>query len=158
MAWIGEPGPWHWLLAAILLIILEMLAPAAFFLWLGVAAGLVALVLAVFPVLGWQSQLVLFAAFSVLGLFVGRRYLKHHPIATDEPTLNKRGHQYIGRVFTLDQPIVNGVGKLRVDDTTWKVGGQDCSQGTRVEVTGVDGVVLLVTPAAKAAGQLHPDH
>jgi hypothetical protein len=145
--WIAELGPWHWLLLAIALIILEALSPAAFFMWLAVAAGLVGLALAVFPDVAWQIQLVLFAVFSVLSLIVGRHYLKRHPIATDEPTLNKRGHQYIGRVFTLDLPIVNGVGKLRVDDTTWKIAGSDCAEGTKVEVAGVDGVVLLVMPA-----------
>jgi membrane protein implicated in regulation of membrane protease activity len=147
MDWITQLDPWHWLLIAIALTILEVLSPAAVFMWLAVAAGLVALALVVFPDLAWQAQLVMFAAFSVLSLVVGRRYLRRHPIATDAPTLNKRGHQYIGRVFTLDQPIVNGVGKLRVDDTIWKVAGKDCDAGTRVTVTGVDGVVLLVTPA-----------
>ena len=149
MAWIAELGPWHWFLAAVALIILEALSPAAFFMWLAVAAGLVGLVLAVFPELNWQLQLLLFAVLSVLSLFAGRYYLKHHPIKTDEPTLNKRGHQYIGRVFTLDQPIVNGFGKLRVDDTTWRIGGRDCVEGTRVTVSDVDGVVLLVTPVGQ---------
>jgi hypothetical protein len=150
--WIAEAGPWHWLLLAIVLIILEALTPFAFFLWLGVAAGLVGLALALFSELGWQAQLVLFAVFSVLSLFLGRRYLKRYPIATDEPTLNRRGHQYIGRVFTLEQPIVNGIGKLRVDDTTWKIGGRDCAEGTKVRVADVDGVVLLVTRADERLG------
>jgi len=149
-SWISEIGPWHWLLAAIALIILEALLPATFFMWLAAAAGIVGLLLAIFPDLGWQVQLVLFAVFSVLSLILGRRYLRRHPIATDEPTLNRRGHQYIGRVFTLDQSIVNGTGKLRVDDTTWKIGGLDCVQGTKVRVTGVDGVVLLVAPEDEA--------
>jgi len=146
MGWITAVGPWHWVLAAIVLIILEALSPSAFFLWLAIAAGTVGLVLAVLPALGWQLQRVLFGVLSVLSLILGRRYLKRHPIATDTPTLNKRGHQYIGRIFTLDQPIVNGIGKLRVDDTIWKSRGPDCREGTKVRVTGVDGVVLLVTP------------
>jgi membrane protein implicated in regulation of membrane protease activity len=152
LSWIAELSPWHWFLIAIALIILEALSPAAFFMWLAVAAGVVGLVLSVFPAMAWQIQLVLFAGFSVLSIFLGRRYLKRHPIATDEPTLNKRGHQYLGRVFTLDQPIVNGVGKLKVDDTIWKIGGLDCPGGTKVRVSGVDGVVLLVTRAEENAG------
>lgn len=144
--WLTTVGPWHWVLLAILLIILEALTPIAFFLWPAIAAGLVGLALAVLPGLDWQIQLVLFGVLSVLSLVLGRRYLRRYPIATDTPTLNRRGHQYIGRVFTLDQPIVNGTGKLRVDDTTWKIRGRDCGAGTRMRVTGVDGVVLLVTP------------
>ena len=49
-----------------------------------------------------------------------------------------------GRLATLREPIVNGVGKIRVDDTTWKISGPDCAAGAKVLVTGVDGVVLRV--------------
>lgn len=145
-SWLTAVGPWHWILAAIVLIILEAFMPATFFLWLAIAAGIVGLALAALPDLGWMVQLVSFGILSVLSLILGRRYLKRHPIATDTPTLNRRGHQYIGRIFTLDQPIVNGTGRLRVDDTTWKVSGRDCAAGIHLRVTGVDGIVLLVTP------------
>jgi hypothetical protein len=50
----------------------------------------------------------------------------------------------VGRVFTLEQPIVNRQGKIRVDDSTWKIEGTDCTAGTNVRVVGVDGVVLKV--------------
>jgi len=145
-SWITAVGPWHWLLIAIVLMILEAFSPAAFSMWLAIAAGTVGLVLVVAPELGWQVQLVLFGVLSVLSLVLGRRYLRRHPIVTDTPTLNRRGHQYIGRIFTLDQPLVNGIGRLRVDDTAWRIRGPACGEGTRVRVTGVDGVVLLVLP------------
>jgi len=51
------------------------------------------------------------------------------------------------RVFTLDAPIVNGIGKLNIGDTTWKVVGEDLPAQARVRVTGVDGTVLTVEPA-----------
>ncbi|MGA7981151.1 MAG: NfeD family protein [Chromatiaceae bacterium] len=144
--WIPPLGPWHWLVLGIVLIILEVLAPAAFFMWLAMAAGVVAVLLTAFPAMTWQLQLVLYAVVSVLSVILGRRFLTRHPIKSDEPTLNRRGHQYVGRVFTLEQPVVNGVGKIRVDDTTWKICGADCAVGTKVRVTGVDGVVLVVSP------------
>ena len=46
--------------------------------------------------------------------------------------------------IALNEPIVNGRGKLRVDDTVWKVEGADCPAGVQVRVTGVDGVMLRV--------------
>ena len=58
--------------------------------------------------------------------------------------MNRRGEQYIGRNFTLEHPIVNGVGKIQVDDSIWKIRGEDCAVGTRVRVTGVDGTIMLV--------------
>jgi hypothetical protein len=50
---------WHWFIAAVVLIVLEVFAPGAFFLWLGVAAGTVGLVLVVLPSTGWETQFLL---------------------------------------------------------------------------------------------------
>jgi hypothetical protein len=52
----------------------------------------------------------------------------------------------VGRVFTLGNPIVNGEGKIKVDDSIWKIRGPDCEPGARVRVNGVDGVVLTIEP------------
>ncbi|MCP3662047.1 MAG: NfeD family protein [Gammaproteobacteria bacterium] len=135
---------WHWLALAVGLLILEAVLPSAFFLWLGLAAGLVGGLLWIFPEIGWQYQLLLFALFSVVSIVVGRHFFKVQLQATDQPRLNRRGEQYLDRVFTLDEPIVNGQGKIRVDDSSWKIHGSDCPGGSRVKVTGVDGVVLVV--------------
>ena len=66
-------------------------------------------------------------------------------IKSDEPHLNKRGDQYIDRVFTLEEPIMNGFGKVKVDDSTWKIECEtDLEAGSKVRVTGLDGTVLKV--------------
>lgn len=147
MDWLAPVEYWHWWVLGVVLLILEVFSPGAFFLWLGLAAGVVGIALLVLPDLGWQLQLLLFAVLSVVSIVVGRIWLKRHPIETDLPTLNRRGEQYIGRVFTLEVPVVNGNGKIRVDDTTWKIRGDDRPPGSRVRVTGVDGTVLLVGDA-----------
>jgi len=98
----------------------------------------------IMPGMGWEWQILAFAVLSVASIVVGRMYLKRNPIKTDQPMLNRRGEQYVGRTFTLDENIVNGVGKIRVDDTIWKVNGPDCEAGANVKVTGVNGMVLLV--------------
>ena len=57
--------------------------------------------------------------------------------ASDQPHLNRRGEQYVGRTFTLQEAIVNGNGKIRVDDLMiWKIYGQGSPTGTQVTVTG----------------------
>ena len=138
---------WHWWVLGVVLLILEVFAPGAFFLWLALAAGIVGLVVMMIPAMAWEAQLLLFALLSVASFLLGRLWLRRHPIETDLPTLNRRGEQYVGRVFTLEEPVVNGNGKIRVDDTTWKIRGDDCVAGTRVRVTGVDGTVLLIDQA-----------
>jgi membrane protein implicated in regulation of membrane protease activity len=146
--WLMPMSPWHWLVIGLLLAALELLTPAFLFLPMGIAAVLVGALLAVAPAASWSLQLGVFAVLSVTIAVLGRLYLRRHPIASDEPTLNRRGHQYVGRVFTLDAPIVNGAGKIRVDDSTWKVLGADAPAGRLVRVVGVDGTMLQVEPAA----------
>jgi membrane protein implicated in regulation of membrane protease activity len=141
---IEQVGYWHWWILAVALMILEMFAPGAFFLWLGIAAAVVGGIVYLAPDLGWENQLLVFSVLSVVSIIVWRKFFKTTPEDTDQPSLNRRGHQYIGRVFTLDEAIHNGTGKIRVDDSTWKVRGEDCPEGTQVEVTGLDGTVLLV--------------
>ncbi|WP_455376086.1 NfeD family protein [Kaarinaea lacus] len=135
---------WHWWVIGIVLIILELFVPGAFFLWMGIAAGLVGVVLLAAPEMGWQYQLIIFAIVSVVSIVAWRIYLNKHPIATDKPTLNRRGEQYVGREFTLAEPVVNGIGKLKVDDTMWKIEGKDCDSGTKVRVSQADGAVLKI--------------
>ena len=144
MEWLDHIVFWHWWILAGLLLILELTAPAFFFLWIGIAAAAVGLILLVFPSINLEIQLVLFAIASVVSILAWRKYQETRPVKTDQPNLNRRGHQYIGRVFSLKDPISNGVGKVTVDDSTWKVKGPDLPVGTHVRVTGVDGVIFKV--------------
>lgn len=138
---------WHWFVFGVVLIILELFAPGAFFLWLGISAGIVGILLVMIPDMGWQYQLILFAIFSTGSAVAWKSYQKKHPETSDRPTLNRRGEQYVGRTFTLSEPIVNNVGKIKVDDTVWKIEGDDCGEGTRIVVTEADGAVLRVREA-----------
>ncbi len=135
---------WHWLILGGALLLIEVLAPSFFFLWMAVAASVVALVMWFMPELGWQYQLMIFSVLSVGSIALFRRYQRASPAHTDQPALNRRGEQYIGRSFTLQEPIINRAGVLRVDDSSWRISGDDQPVGTRVTVTGADGVILQV--------------
>ena len=145
MEYLTEIRFWHWWVLAVVLMIAEVFAPGAFMLWLGIAAGVVGLVALIVPGLSWETEAILFAVLSVISIAGWWTYARKRPRKNqDEPTLNRRGAQYVGRVFTLEEPIVNGFGKIRVDDTTWKVAGADMAAGTRVKVAGVDNTILNV--------------
>lgn len=138
---------WHWWVAGIIFVVIEVFAPGAIALWMGISAGLVGFLLLAAPGMTWEYQLMTFAVLSVISVVVWRVYQKRHPTQTDQPALNRRGEQYVGRVLTLDEAIVNGTGKVRVDDSTWKVVGADMALGAQVRVTGVDGTIFTVEPA-----------
>ncbi len=144
--WLQTMNAWHWLVLALVLLIIELMAPASFFLWLGIAAAVTGLLLAVIP-LSWELQWVCFSVFSVASIIGWRLYRQRNPQTSDQPTLNRRGEQYIGRTFSLDEPIVNGVGKVNVDDSSWRVAGPDLPAGQQVKVTGLNRVVFTVEAA-----------
>ena len=135
---------WDWWAIAVFLLIVEVLAPGMFFLWMAQASLVTGILLFFFPAMGWEIQLFIFSLLSVLGIAIARHFFKSHPTVSDQPLLNRRTAQFIGRIFTLYQPIVNGQGKIKVGDSTWKIRGIDCPAGTRVKVVGTDSVVLLV--------------
>ncbi len=136
---------WHWLALALILGILDVMLGANFlFVWCGLAAGLVGVLLLLFPKLVWEYQLLIFGIGVLLSLVGWRQLNNRAKKLSDQPELNRRSRQYIGRIFTLDVPIVNGRGKVRVDDTQWVVEGTDMEIGTKVRVVGVEGVILKV--------------
>jgi membrane protein implicated in regulation of membrane protease activity len=135
---------WHWWILAVVLLVLEAFAPGTFFMWMGISAGVVGLLVLMMPDVGWEYQVFAFSVLSVLSILVWRFYFGKHPVQTDQPSLNRRGEQYVGRTFTLSQPMINGSGKIHVDDTSWKIHGDDCASGSKVKVIGVDGVILKV--------------
>jgi inner membrane protein len=135
---------WHWWIVAVALVIIEILAPTFFALWMAIAAFLTGAVLLIMPDLAWEYQVMMFAVLSVVSIIVWVNYYKKNPIETDQPMLNRRGEQYVGRVITLKMPIEDGQGKVQIDDSTWKIEGDDCATGTKIKIVGVDNVVFQV--------------
>nr|VFK11471.1 MAG: hypothetical protein BECKLPF1236A_GA0070988_1005513 [Candidatus Kentron sp. LPFa]VFK24531.1 MAG: hypothetical protein BECKLPF1236C_GA0070990_1001412 [Candidatus Kentron sp. LPFa] len=154
MSIINELTYWHWWILGAALIVIEILSPTVFFLWMGIAAGIVGIALLIAPEMDWRYQVFLFSVCSIASVVGWRWYLRRHPTETDRPTLNRRGNRYIGRVFTLAEPIIDGRGRIRVGDSFWSVAGEDCPPNTKVRVSGVDGNVLMVTPLVAYPGNL----
>jgi membrane protein implicated in regulation of membrane protease activity len=136
-------GTWNWLIFGLVLMALELVAPGVFLFWLGLAALLVGLVSFAFHP-SWQLQLLMFAAFATAAVPLWRRIARQKPGQNSNPFLNKRADALIGRVFTLDKPIIDGAGTVRIDDTIWRVAGPDAPAGSRVKVVQADGASLTV--------------
>ena len=139
-------GTWNWLIFAFVLMALETIAPGVFLFWLGLAALLVGLISFVVH-LSWQIQLVMFAVFATAAVPVWRRLARPKLGASASPFLNKRTEALLGREFTLEKPIIDGSGTVRIGDTVWRVAGPDTPAGTRVKVVQVDGANLTVAAA-----------
>jgi len=140
-------GNWNWLIFGVILMALEVLAPGIFLLWLGLAALLVGLLTFVFHP-SWQVEILLFAAFAIAAVPLWRRLARGNASGSESnPFLNRRTEALVGRVFTLEKPIIDGAGTVRIGDTVWRVAGPDTPAGTRVKIVQVSGADLTVAAA-----------
>ena len=140
-------GAWNWFIVAVGLFVLETIVPGVHFIWFGLAAVIIGALGLVIDI-AWEWQLITFAIISCITVFLVRRYAGPDMASSDEPELNVRAAQYVGRVVLVEEAIADGRGKVRVGDTVWNAQGSDAPQGTRVKVTGTNGTVLLVEQTA----------
>lgn len=136
-------GLWGWFILAGLLLLGELMVPGAYLIWLGCAALATGL-LAPWLDMGWQGQVVVFAVLGLAAAITARLLLPPSRQTSDHPFLNRRVEALVGQSFVLAEPITGGHGRVRVDDTVWRVAGEDCPAGGRVVVTGVEGTTLQV--------------
>lgn len=136
-------GTWNWLILGLVLIGVEVLAPGVFMLWLGIAALLVGLLSFVID-MHWQMQILLFAIFTAAAVPIWRSLARRGKGETSNPFLNRRTDALVGRVFTLEKPIQDGSGTVRIDDTIWRVTGPDAPAGSRIRIVKADGAMLTV--------------
>lgn len=148
---IASLGPWNWWILGFVLLAAELAAPGVFLIWIGLAAlvmGTASLFLWEQSLWSWQIQLLLFAGLSVIITLIGRRFYGSDDAKTDQPLLNRRGESLVGRTATLAEPIREGRGRIRLDDTWWPVSGPDLPAGMRVRVAHWSGSELIVEPVA----------
>lgn len=148
MQLISEIGPWFWFVVGLLLLIGEVMLPGAFLVWFGLSALTIGtLTLTGFADVAWwpwQVQLVAFGVLSGVLAMVGRKLFPNDRNASGEQEINDPLGRLLGSEATLDDPIENGVGRVKLGDTIWRLKGPDLPAGTRVKVTGSDGGALVV--------------
>ena len=135
-----------WLSLGGLLLAAEMLGGNGYLLWSGAAAIVTGVLTWLLP-LGWEWQGALFAVLTLVAAWLWWRWLsgriKRQPRADRQ--LNQRGQQLLGQRFTLDAPLVNGRGHIRVGDSSWPaVSDSDLPAGCPVEVIAVEGITLKI--------------
>lgn len=148
---ISELGPWNWMVLGFVLLVMEIIAPGVFMLWIGIAAlviGAVSLLIWDASFWTWQIQVLAFLVLSLVSAYVGKTLAGGRHIPTDQPLLNRRGEQMIGKMATLSEPIKDGRGRIKLGDTLWRVSGPDLPAGTQVRVTGAADTDLELTVEA----------
>jgi inner membrane protein len=142
-----ELGAWNWMALGLVLLALEIMVPGIFLLWIGIAAiivGALTLMIGDAAMWSWQLQIVLFLILSLVSAYIGKKVMAKGDGVSDEPFLNQRAEQLVGRTATLAEPISDGRGRIKLGDTQWRVSGPDLPVGTKVKVVSTDGSELSV--------------
>jgi membrane protein implicated in regulation of membrane protease activity len=145
LEFIAQNGAWSWVVAGLVLLALELVAPGGVLIWLGAAAlatGGMALLVNVY----WPLQFVVFGVLALAAIWLWLR-TRNQEEPTDRPFLNRRAERIIGHEAVLDEPIRDGEGRVAIGDTTWRVTGPDLAAGSRIRVVDADGPVLKVEAA-----------
>ena len=137
-----DPG-WLWLIGGVLLLILEVIAPGFFLMFLGAAAIATGLFTVLFD-LGTAPQLALFALYALIAVMVGRRVYANRTTDSADPLLNDRAGRLVGKMVTVVAAVDDHEGRVRVGDSEWSARGGPAAVGERVRITGVDGNCLKV--------------
>ena len=140
-----------WAIGGIALLVAEIFLPGAFLLWPGLAA-LVVSILAFLVEPSWKLNLIMFAGLSFVSAYFWRNTYMGRQKASDQPALNQRSRQLVGRTCVLATDTNDAGGRVLVGDTSWTArtapGVGMLRAGTRVRVVHVEGTVLIVTPEA----------
>ena len=143
---------WHWWAFGILLLAFEIAVPSTLLLWPAISAGFLGLLILIVPGMGWESQLLIFSVLAVSSSVGWRYWQKQNPTITDQPLLNRRASQYVGRRLTVTEAFQNGRGFVMLDDSRWEaeaIDGTDYSIGAEIEVDVVRGTLLRVRAVPK---------
>ncbi|MCC8088262.1 MAG: NfeD family protein [Rikenellaceae bacterium] len=135
-----------WIIAAIILFIVEVLTPSFFAAGIGIGC-LVAGIAAIFIPEVW-AQLIIFSVGVLLG-FIYIRPLVLKYLHRKDNTINTNVDALIGRTGRVSVTIDNsaGQGRVMIDGDDWKAVSAEGSiipEGSCVEVLRVDSIILTV--------------
>ena len=88
--------PWHWFVLGVLLILSELVLPAFAALWFGIAAIMVGVLLWLFPMMGFITQIVTWIILSILCTLLWFKFIK--PLSIDKTKAGLSREATIGQV------------------------------------------------------------
>ncbi len=139
---------WHWAVAGIVLILLELAVPAFVLVWFGLGAVLVALAAAVLPAMGVTTQL---AVWLVASLLLVALWFKVFKPGFHKTRIGTATADIIGEVGLLAKPVAPfEKGEVRfqkplLGSEVWPcIADEAIAAGARVKIVAVEGSLLKV--------------
>ncbi len=147
--WVAELNPWVWVALGITLITIEILAPSFIFVWPGLAAIVMAVIVWLVPGLAGEYLVAIFAILSLVMIFVGRKFVTKYTDKEPASRLNARSRNMVGQRAKV-LAFEDGRGTIEVSGVQWPArwdNGEIANPGHTVVITEADGVTLRVTNA-----------
>lgn len=139
---------WHWIVAGIGLVLLELVIPSFYVIWFGLAAILLGLLLLVLPGLSLTAQLVLWAVASVVMVLLWFRVFKPSRHKTLIGTADGEVIGEIGLLVSAVEPFARGRVRFQrplLGAEEWVcMADEAIAAGERVRVLSVEGSYFKV--------------
>lgn len=138
----------NWLILGLVLSIFELFVPGTYLIWFGFA-GLLMSLLTCFIDMALSTQIIFFAVFSAIFVLIGwfsyRYIFKKTQTPQEYRNLNDSAQQYIGRIVTLSEDVIDNQTKVKVGDTYWLAYSEKpLKKGENAKVTDVKDSLILV--------------
>lgn len=139
----------NWIIAGLMLSLLELIVPGVYLIWFGFAAFIVSVTVYFLP-LEFTTQLIIFAiasgVFAVIGVAVYRYVFNKAQVPAEYKNLNNTAEQYVGQLVTVAEDAADNRTKVKIGDTYWLVSCQKAfKKGDTAKVVGVkDSLILII--------------
>lgn len=139
----------NWIIAGLMLSLLELIVPGVYLIWFGFAAFIVGVTVYFLP-LEFTTQLIIFAiasgVFAVIGVAVYRYVFNKAQVPAEYKNLNNTAEQYVGQLVTVAEDAADNRTKVKIGDTYWLASCQNAfKKGDTAKVVGVkDSLILII--------------
>ena len=137
---------WHWIVAGLVLLIIEMNVGTFIFLGLGLAAVIVG-VADLFMDTAFTTEIVLWTILSILALIAWKMWFKEQTISN----IGQSNHSFDTQGTVTQEIHAHKRGKVLFDtpvlgNSSWHATAEEAiPKGTRVKITAVNGQIIEVT-------------
>ncbi len=154
---------WHWWVFTLSFVVCAAMFQKIIFIWLTVSTLIVGALVWNDPLVPLKIQLMLFGIITLVGVIISQyiggkqNQTRQNKVLSDTPDFvnleqsDQQQEELVGRVFTLEEPIVNGSGKLNFDNQQWRLRGKSAKAGSKIRIVSIDGIdstLLQVKPVS----------
>lgn len=112
---------WYWMILGGLFLIIEIATFTTFFLFFCISAFIMGFLTFIYPGLSLNLQLLIAAILAVISCIAFYNVYKKRKSANSKNINQNRLHKFLNCKLVLTEDVTNGVSKVSLGDTQWRV-------------------------------------